>query len=173
MIQPPLPSASSYQMIHATKCSLTWNNLSIWSSCSNCKHQWLFLTEGDWLLTTGNAPEELRVSCLVKDSIWSHTSTGVQHNIQSPNQKTWGRDRKEEKKKKKRKTFTLFKVTPSCYLLLHIKELYKEGWKCCGVESSLPGSITLCQLYFSSFTHPHSGILLLILFWPQMSAWMG
>lgn len=44
-----------------------------------------------FVLTTGNGPVDQGVWCLVEDSIWCHSGTGVQHNIKSTHKETYGR----------------------------------------------------------------------------------
>lgn len=49
-----------------------------------------------FVLTTGNSPIDQGVWCLVEDSIWCHSGTGVQYNIKSTHKETYGTGNSDE-----------------------------------------------------------------------------
>lgn len=49
-----------------------------------------------FVLTTGNSPIDQGIWCLVEDSIWCHSGTGVQHHIKSTHKETYGTENSNE-----------------------------------------------------------------------------
>lgn len=94
------------------------------------------------VLTTGNGPVDQGVWCLVEDSIWCHSGTGVQHNIKSAHKETYGRGNSDEHTVMENSTshrrglcspspfhFTLHsKMQIYTFILILVASCYTEEW---------------------------------------------
>ena len=66
--------------------------LAMWHSIQEEKNPYVSMC----VLTTGNSPIDQGVWCLVEDSIWCHSGTGVQHDIKSTHKETYGTGNSDE-----------------------------------------------------------------------------
>lgn len=75
---------------------LSWDNCAQQEGCSLSCDTVSRKNKNPHVLTTGNSPVDQGVWCLVEDSIWCHSGTGVQHNIKSTHKETYRRGNSDE-----------------------------------------------------------------------------